>query len=267
MFKYAAKDYFINAPEIELNAELSARKIDPVNIPSPFIALLLQKGNRNILIDTGIGYAEKDVIFRGNTFKFKGQTTKLLNGSKITCDDITDVVITHFHPDHIGGVFSEDNALNFTNATFHIHEKEWNFWHSSKSEGQPPLFKHFIEQNISPLSNLNLNLIKGDLTEIVPGITAVKAFGHTPGQMGLIIQDGNEKLLYLSDSFLHPLHIEHIDWQTNYDFDHTIAKKTRLKLLNMAYEEDMLVNAFHFDFPGLGRVGQSSSKWKWVAQR
>lgn len=75
------------------------------------------------------------------------------------------------------------------------------------------------------------------------------------------------KKQFIASFFRYCSYLGYRYWQTNYDFDHSIAKKTRLKLLNMAHEEMMLVNAFHFDFPGLGHVSQSSNKWKWVAQR
>lgn len=261
--KYMAKDFFINAKADELAESLKNYNISPENIPSPFIAILLQQGEKKILIDTGIGFSEKPVVFRGTSHELKGRLHNLLKQENIQKEQITDVIITHFHPDHIGGVYTEDEQLNFPNARFHMHEDEWQYWHSSQSDAQPGLFKFFIEKNITRLKNKNLNLIKGDFTEVVPGIIAIKAEGHTPGQIALVIQSQKEHLLYISDAFLHPLHIEQLDWQTNYDFDHQKAKSTRFKLLELAHKDNMLVSAFHFDFPGLGRVDKKNGKWSW----
>jgi glyoxylase-like metal-dependent hydrolase (beta-lactamase superfamily II) len=262
MFKYLAKDYFINANPDELNQSLAKYNITPDNIPSPFIALLLQTNERKILIDTGIGFMEKPLIFRGNSYMFKGKLSGLLQQQGIKKEDITDVIISHFHPDHIGGIFNEQQ-INFPNARFHLPEEEWAYWHSAKSEGQPALFRFFIEKNITSLQEGNLRLFKGDFVELVPGVTAVKAEGHTPGQIGLIVHSQKDHLLYISDAFLHPLHIERLDWQTNYDWDHKKAKQTRIKLIDLAHKENMLVNAFHFDFPGLGRIEKKSANWTW----
>ena len=91
----------------------------------------------------------------------------------------------------------------------------------------------------------------------------MKAEGHTPGQIALIVHSGNEHLLYISDAFLHPLHIGRTDWRTNYDLSHEQAKQSRIKLLELAYKDNMLVNAFHFDFPGLGRIDKFKSNWIW----
>jgi glyoxylase-like metal-dependent hydrolase (beta-lactamase superfamily II) len=265
MFKYKAKDYFINADNEELDKSLEEYKINPENIPSPFIAVLLQNKDKKILIDTGSGYSEKPITFRGNTFPLRGKLNQLLEEEGVNREEITDVIITHFHPDHIGGVISDKDVLNFPNAKFHIQEEEWEYWHTSKSDNQIPLFKFFIEKNITPLSSQNLNLIKGDFNEIISGIKTIKLEGHTPGQIGLIINEGKgeNQLLYISDSFLHPLHIEQINWQTNYDLDHDKAKQSRIKVLELAYKENMLINGFHFDFPGLGRVDKLKNNWKW----
>jgi glyoxylase-like metal-dependent hydrolase (beta-lactamase superfamily II) len=173
------------------------------------------------------------------------------------------VVITHFHPDHIGGIFSEEAQLNFPNERFHMHEEEWNYWHSSQSDNQPAQFKYFIEKHITKLKEFNLHLIKGDFAGLLPGITAVRTDGHTPGQIALDIHSDDEHLLYISDAFLHPLHIEHLDWQTNYDWNHEKAKRSRIKLLELAYKDNMLVNAFHFNFPGLGRIDKFENNWTW----
>ena len=263
MFKYLSKDFFINANQEELNQALNKYHLSPDNIPSPFIAMLLQYDDKKIFIDTGIGFLEEPLIFRGESYVFKGRLQQLLQQENVKKEDITDVIITHFHPDHIGGIFATDKKLNFPNARFHMHEDEWNYWHSSRSDNQPALFKYFIEKNITSLKNLNLHLFKGEFADLLPGITAVKTEGHTPGQIALNIHTSNEHLLYISDAFLHPLHIEKLDWQTNYDWDHQKAKQSRVKLLELANKDKMLVNAFHFDFPGLGRVDKFENNWIW----
>lgn len=206
---------------------------------------------------------EKPVRVRGNPVVFQGKLHQLLNDENIAAD----VIITHFHPDHIGGIFNDAGNLNFPNARFHMHEDEWKFWHSSMSTNQPEQFKFFIERNITKLKDRNLNLISGDFVDLMPGITAVKADAHTSGQIAIVVHSNKEHLLYISDAFLHPLHIEKLDWQTNYDLDHKKAKESRIKLLELASKEHMLVNGFHFKFPGLGRAEKSKNSWLWNYDR
>lgn len=267
MFKYLSKDFFINVDKMELDEALLKHNLSPDNIPSPFIVMLLQDGDRKILIDAGIGFSEDPIVFSGKEYIWKGQLNHLLEKENVNPSEITDVVITHFHPDHIGGVFSSDNQLVFPNATFHMHQYEWDYWHSSKSDNQPPLFKYFIEKNITPLKNNNINLITKDFQEIGKNIISVNAAGHTEGQIALIIGPKNDQLLYISDAFLHPIHIEKLNWQTNYDSDHEKARNTRLKLLDLADNVGMKINAFHFDFPGIGIAHKENSHWKWVYEK
>jgi glyoxylase-like metal-dependent hydrolase (beta-lactamase superfamily II) len=263
MFKYLASDFFMNAKEPELTTLLMKYRITADNIPSPFIAILLENANQKILIDTGIGYSDKPITVGGNSVLLKGRLIEILEKENIKKEDITDIVVTHFHPDHIGGVFDDNDHLNFPNARFIMHEDEWNYWHSPQSDNQPGMFKQFIKENITGLKNFNLELIKGDFTDVLPGIAAVKIEGHTPGQIALMIRSNDKNLLYASDVFLHPIHMEKLDWQTSYDLDHEKAKQSRIKILELAYKENILVNAFHFDFPGLGRIDRTGNDWKW----
>lgn len=262
-YQYLVKDFFTNADASELSKSLKKFQGDVETVHSPFVAVLLEAGDRKILIDTGVGFMEEPLTFRGNSFNFRGNLHHLFEQQNVDRSSITDVIISHFHPDHIGGNFSENGIINFPNARFHIHEDEWNFWHSSGADGQPPVFGFFIEKNITSLKDHHLNLYKGDFVQLLPGITAVKAKGHTPGQVALLITSEEENLLYISDAFLHPLHLERPDWETNFDYDRQTAKKTRIKLLDLAYRDNLLVQAFHFDFPGMGRIIKPGVNWKW----
>lgn len=260
---YTSEDFFLNVPAEELEIGLKKYAANPANMPSPFTIILLQYDDRKVLLDTGIGFAEKPIIVGDYPFQKKGRLQHLLASENVKKEDITDVILSHFHPDHIGGNFNEKKELNFPNATYHAPIEEWDFWHSSRAENQSAFFKFFIADQVTPLKNKDLNLFSGDYVEIIPGITAVQAHGHTSGHVVLNINFEKEHLLYVSDAFLHPLHIEQLDWQTKYDMDHAKARHSREKVLDLAYGENMLVNAFHFDFPGLGRVGKDGSSWKW----
>lgn len=261
---YTAEDYFLNVPPEELSAALKEYAANPEDMPSPYVAMLLQYDDRKVLIDTGLGYAEKTVMIGDYPLEKKGKLLKLMASENIQKEDITDVVITHFHPDHIGGNFDEKKQLIFQNAKFHMHREEWDFWHSSLSDAQSPFFKFFVADQITPLKDWGLNLFSGESNEILPGVTAVLAAGHTPGHFAVHMNFEGEQLLYASDAFIHPLHIERLGWRTKYDMDHEEAKKSRQKLLELAYSENMLINAFHFDFPGLGRVAKKDRNWKWI---
>jgi glyoxylase-like metal-dependent hydrolase (beta-lactamase superfamily II) len=145
---------------------------------------------------------------------------------------------------------------------------EWDFWTSEPNLAELDVPKHIKELLITTARN-NLPPIQRQLdlvdheTEIVPGIRAIAAPGHTPGHMAVAIASDNEQLLYLSDTVLHQIHLEQPDWYTAVDFAPEQAVTSRRLLLDRAATEKALVHAFHFPFPGLGYVTQKGEAWQW----
>lgn len=263
-FTYKGPDFFSNVEPDHAAKGLERYHHTMEHIPSPYVSLLLVKEEQKILIDTGLGFRQEPMEFKGVKFPIKGRLRSLLKETGVGEEEITGVILTHLHPDHIGGVCDENAQPVFPKAKYYIHQHEWDYWYRSGADQENPLFKIFIEQNIHPIKNSDLTLIKQDEFEITPGIQSFKVPGHTPGQLALQIESLGEKLLFISDVWLHPLHIEYIDWQTNYDKDHGLAKKSRVQMLELAYRENMLVQSFHFAFPGLGKIDKTNSGWKWV---
>ena len=265
VYDYEPQDFFSNVGQTEIDSALkNGFSLKKNKIPSPFNLMLVENKDKKILIDTGMGYSEKPYIIGENQFIWKGKLMALLDAINIKGSEITDVVITHFHPDHVGGIYSQNRNLNFPNAIFHIPKVEYQYWFSNEANNQPSYFHLFIDNNIKPLKDSSISFIDHDFQEIFPELIAVNAPGHTKGQIALIIGKEDDQVLFIADAFLHPLHIENLDWQTKYDQNHKIAKMTRHKLTDLAYKNNLRVNAFHFDFPGMGRIVKHKSNWKWV---
>lgn len=143
---------------------------------------------------------------------------------------------------------------------------EWDFWTSDIAELKvdehaKELLRAFADDNLPPIHG-QLDLV-GHEKEIVPGISALAAFGHTPGHMALAISSQGEQLLCISDAVLHPIHVEHPDWHAVVDFAPQQVVTTRRRILNQATAEKALVIAFHFPFPGLGHVVQKEGQLQW----
>ena len=103
-------------------------------------------------------------------------------------------------------------------------------------------------------------------TEIAPGILAIAAFGHSPGQMGLDISSAGDRLLFVADAIVHPLHLEYPDAIGATDHRPSEMVATRIKLLEKAAREKSLVSTSHFTFPGLGYVAPKQTRWEWRAR-
>jgi glyoxylase-like metal-dependent hydrolase (beta-lactamase superfamily II) len=126
-----------------------------------------------------------------------------------------------------------------------------------------------LKQLMLALARKNLPPIQGQLdlvereTEILSGIQAIAAPGHTPGHMALAISSGSEQLLYISDAALYPIHLEQPDWYPAFDLAPEQAMATRRQLLDRVAGKKILVIACHFPFPGLGQVIPKGEGWQW----
>ncbi len=172
------------------------------------------------------------------------------------------MVLTHCHSDHIGALTHAESKLAFPNARYVMWEEGWEFCMSkeTRAEIQPDRVE-FLDRKLLPIRD-RLELLEED-GEIVPGIHAFGAVGHQPGHMMVEISSENEKLLYISDTLLHPLNLEFPDWYAVYDRDPEQAVAVRRELLKRAAAEGFLVHAFHFHFPGLGYIRRGGGAWRW----
>ncbi|MCK4964581.1 MAG: MBL fold metallo-hydrolase [Dehalococcoidia bacterium] len=223
---------------------------------SPYICLVVDTGKHLVLVDTGADGLGPDT----------GKLLQHLQAGGISPEDIDTVILTHGHPDHLGGNTDADGKLVFINARYIIWRDEWDFWMSEQAELK--LDEHsrevllgYARKNLPPIQS-QLSLVDYE-AEVLPGIQAIAAPGHTPGHMALAISSEGEQLLCVSDTVLHPIHLEQPDWYAAVDLDPVQVEVTRHRILTKAATKKALVLAFHFPFPGLGRVVQKGEVWQW----
>ncbi len=233
---------FSNAPAKELARELNSRDISPANWQtwtSSYTCVLVDTGQERILLDTGAG----------SLLESTGKLVENLRLAGISPDSIGYILLTHAHPDHIGGVES------FPDAKIVMSRKEWAFWIENPELPRLPrdfasLLTGMVVSQLEKLSG-RVELIKGT-TEIVPGVKMLEAPGHTPGHMSMRITSCNETLLYAGDAVLHPIHIHKPHWNALVDVMPDMAAKTRVELLNDAADSKAVFFGLHL--PGPGRV-------------
>jgi len=258
-FPPPANFLFANAPRQHLELALRQHNIQPEQWAawvSAYICVLVNTGEHRVLVDTGAnGLAP-------NT----GRLLHNLQTVGIAPEDIDTVILTHGHPDHVGGNTDTEGKPVFPQARHIMWKDEWDFWTSEQAElkldeHSKEILLKFARKNLPPIQG-QLDLVDHE-TEILPGIHAVAAPGHTPGHMALAISSGGEQMLCISDAVLHPIHLEYPEWHAAVDFAADQVVVTRRQLLRRAAFEKALVFAFHFPFPGLGHVVQRGEAWQW----
>jgi glyoxylase-like metal-dependent hydrolase (beta-lactamase superfamily II) len=153
--------------------------------------------------------------------------------------------------------------LMYPNARYFIWQREWDFWMSeSAMEKAPGPHVSLARERLASIKD-RLSFIEPE-AEIVPGVRAIAAPGHTPGHMALSFVSGDSQLIHVSDTVLYPLHLEHPNWLPVYDILPDEAKVSKQKVFDKAANEKALVFAHHFPpFPNIGRVSKQNKGWKW----
>lgn len=243
---------FCNAPEQEVAQALRTHGLEADQLKSSWTCLLVDTGEKTLLVDTGIGSG----VSEGGTL------LNQLAQEGYPAENIDLVFLTHGHPDHIGGCTDDNSKLVFSQARYLMGKTEYGFWTSNENlltlnEGM----RKFARKNL-PAIQERVKLIEGG-EEILPGIQVVEAFGHTPGHMGLEIRSQGEILLHLADVALHELHVEHPEWYAPVDMQPEQMIATRYKWLERAATSGAKVLCYHFDFPSIGYVLQAGDTWRW----
>jgi len=182
--------------------------------------------------------------------------------------DIDKVVITHAHPNRIGGALDESGEPAFPNADYFLSQDELSFLASDAATMK--MLDPTVDELLTNEVRLHLFALRDQLTrfdgdyEIVPGIKAIVAPGHTPGHVVLSVGSDGEQLLHVSDVLLHPLHLKHPEWTPVFDTSPEEAAASKRWVFDRAAEEGALVFANHLPpFPNLGHIVKGGEGWQW----
>ncbi len=242
-------DTFVrNASAAEVDRALRGAFLPPRILPVTFTALLVNTGAKLVLIDTGTA---------GQVADTAGVMLDNLAAAGVTPAAIDTILISHFHPDHIDGIKTKDGDKVFPNAEIWVPEPEWAYWmNDANMSGAPkPVVKYFLNaRRIFADIAKDVRRFKPGM-DVMPGITSIPAYGHTPGHTAFALHSGNQSMLVMSDTVRNPyLFARHPDWQPIFDMDGPLSVKSRRRMLDRAAADRMLVASYHFPFPACGHM-------------
>ena len=239
----------------EVAAYAEANNLSGSRMEIGFTPIIVNTGSELVLFDTGNGAARRPA---------RGNLLSALQTAGYTPDQIDVVVVTHMHPDHIGGLM-EDGSPAFPNARYVTGQAEYDFWSPKEvAEGKLARVGKLVQANVVPVAEKMSFL--GDGGSVASGITAVGAFGHTPGHMAYHIESDGKRLLLFADACNHyVVSMEKPDWHVRFDMDKEAAAATRRKLLGMVAADKIMATGYHMPFPAVGFVEPHGSGFRWEA--
>ncbi|MBR0682302.1 MBL fold metallo-hydrolase [Roseomonas eburnea] len=253
-------DRFVrNAPLPEVQAAFRDAFLPTDRAFIPFTVTFVQRGETLVAFDVGNG-----VTPSGAT---AGRMIANMAAAGIDPMRVTHVIHSHFHGDHINGLLNAEGGRAFPNAEVLVPAPEWDWWtdeanQARSPEGQRGTFAN-VARRFAPYRDRVRSFQPG--AEVIPGITSIAAYGHTPGHTIFRVADGSEQFIFLADVTNRPeVLMAHPDWQIVFDFDGDAAAATRRRVLDMVATDRIRVTGYHYPFPANGHVARAGSGFRFV---
>jgi len=252
--------FFDGLPEAELAQVLQDANVAHDQLTPPCNLTLLRNGAQTVLFDAGSG---------SGFMPSAGQLLDSLDALDLSADDITHVVFTHGHPDHLWGVLDDFDDTVFPNAQHMMGRVEWDYWRDPNTVDAIGTARASFAVGAAR----RLEAIEDQFTlfdagqEILPGVMAHGTYGHTPGHISFEIRAGSDALMVGGDAIgNHHIALARPAWESGADQDPALAAQTRLRLLDQITHDQMLFLGFHIPGGGLGRLDRHNDSYRFIPE-
>jgi glyoxylase-like metal-dependent hydrolase (beta-lactamase superfamily II) len=247
-----------NVSQQKVNQELADADLK-LPIQGSINAFLINTGKKLILVDSGAGTLYGSCC---------GKLTSHLRAAGYQPEQVDEILITHFHKDHVGGI-SSGGIVVFPNAVVRMSKTESDYWLGPQSAAKAPEFlSTFFDAAraaIAPYISIDRFQPFDAFGELEPGIEAIPVPGHTPGHAGYLVTSRGQQLLIWGD-IVHVAQIQLPDptVTVKYDSNEYNARTTRAGVLRRASDQHVIIGAAHIGFPGLGHIRKHNGDFEWL---
>jgi glyoxylase-like metal-dependent hydrolase (beta-lactamase superfamily II) len=223
---------------------------------------VVRKGGRTILIDAGLGADPNLNLPRA------GQLVRRLAAAGVDLPSVTDVVLTHMHMDHIGGLLADGVRERLRpDLAIHVAAAEVEFWESPDFSrvNMPPGFPDALRRAAKRFFNEYGNQLRpfAKEFEVAPGVKLQRTGGHTPGHSVVRLASGGDRLMFAGDAVFE-VGFDHPDWFNGFEHDPDEAARVRVGLLRELAETGEALVATHLSFPSVCHVAVAGDAFRWV---
>ncbi len=253
-----AEGFIKNASVADAKAALESAGQPPEDLTIPFTITFVKTAEGVVMFDAGTG---------GQLAPTAGKLAANMEKAGIAKGDIKTIVLTHFHPDHIFGLMEkETNAQVYPDARIVAPQAEYDFWVDDSIFSKLPEARHGLAKRIQATfpNWKNFERFEGE-KEVVKGITAIPAHGHTAGHTAFLVAAGSDQVLVLADTANIPaLFVRNPGWHVAFDAAPEKAEATRRRLFDRAVADNAVVTGYHFGMPGAGRIEKDGDGYAFV---
>lgn len=220
--------------------------------------LVIETGDAKVLVDVGSG---------GRFFETAGRLMENLENAGIDPYEITHVIITHAHPDHIWGIRDDFDEAIIPDAEYIIGQAEHDYWmQDDLLDKLAPDAQPFA---VGAINSINADGVEWTLAEdgheVVTGVRMIATPGHTKGHMAVLVESGDNALIALGDMMTHAyMNFAQPEWYIARDYDGELTVNTRKRILDMAATDQIAVVGYHFPFPGVGHVRREGDAYRFI---